>query len=131
MTDSKELIKVESQDKSWEEALKTENWISPEVNIYETDNHYFLQANMPGVNRSNIKITLESDHLVLMGRVQFANLSDKNYILKEAVNGNYYRKFRITDGIDAANIEAKYEDGQLTLSLAKSDKMKTKIIEID
>lgn len=131
MTGSKELIKVESQDKSWDEALKTEEWIAPDVDIFENEEHYFLIANMPGVQRTNVKVKLESGNLILMGRIQFAENKNRSHILKETKTANYYRKFKISESVDEAKIEAKLENGQLHIALAKSDRMKTRIIDID
>ena len=131
MTDKKDLIKVESQDSSWDEALKTESWIAPDVNIYDTDEHYFIVANMPGVERTNIKVKLENGYLILMGRVHSPKMDNNSYILNETKIGNFYRKFKISENVDESKIEAKYENGQMHLALAKSDRMKTRMIDID
>ena len=130
MTENNELVKVESQDKSWDEALKTETWISPDVNIYENEENYFIQAVMPGVERTNIKVRIEDGHLILMGRISFDETNNRSYILKENQTGNFYRKFKFSESVDESKISAKLENGLLTVSLAKSDRIKTKIIDI-
>ena len=55
MAETKEYTKVEESN-SWEYALENESWIAPLVDIYETDDDYVLIANMPGVNREDVKI---------------------------------------------------------------------------
>ena len=58
MAETKEMVEV-NQPKSWDEALEQESWIAPLVDIYETNDDYFLTAVMPGVKKENVKIKLE------------------------------------------------------------------------
>ncbi len=80
MTETKELAKVEKID-SWDYALENEAWIAPLVDIYETDNDYFLIASMPGVAREDIKIKLEDGNLIIMGRVKSAEKDKTKYLM--------------------------------------------------
>ncbi len=129
MTDTKTLHEVTTQ-KSWEEALEKESWIAPLIDIYETNDDYFLTAQMPGVTKENIKIKLEEGHLILMGRINFEDAVNKKYVLKESETGNYYRRFRISDSIDESKIDAKLENGILNIKLPKHERVKPKTIEI-
>lgn len=129
MTENKEMIKVDEKQ-NWEEALNSEIWISPVVDVYETEKDFILLANMPGVERKNIKLKLENDALVIMGKIDYESAKNRNYILKETETGNYLRKFKIADTIDQSNIEAKFENGQLIVVLAKSEKIKPVTIDI-
>lgn len=130
MTENKELIKVE-ETKSWEEALNAEKWISPKSDIYESADEFWLIVNLPGVSRANIKIKIEDGHLIVMGRIDYDNLITRKYVMQENELGNYYRKFKLSDSVDGSKIEARYDDGQLVIKLAKSEKMKVKNIQIN
>ncbi len=129
MTENKELIKID-ENQNWEEALNSEIWIAPLVDVYETEKDFILLANMPGVERKNIKLKLENDTLVIMGKVDCESANSRNYILKEKETGNYLRRFKIADTIDQSNIEAKFENGQLQVVLGKSEKIKPITIDI-
>ncbi len=132
MVDNKELVKIEeSEVKSWEEALEKQSWFAPLVDIYETENDYVLTANMPGVSKDNVKIKLEEGNLVIMGRVQYEDLVNRHYILNESELGNFYRKFKLSESIDESKIQAKFENGQLFVTLPKHDRIKPRTIEIN
>ena len=129
MTENKELIKVD-ENQNWEEVLDTENWISPLVDVFETKDDFILSANMPGVERKNIKLKLEDQNLIIIGKIDYQSKINRNYILQESEIGNYYRKFKIADTIDTSKIEAKFDNGQLSVKLAKSERIKPITINI-
>ncbi len=129
MTDTKELTKVEETN-SWEHALENESWMAPLVDIYETDNDYYLIANMPGVKREDVKIKLEDGDLIIMGRKHLADEENRRYLMKEIDSGNYYRKFNLSESIDDEKIEAAMENGILKIHLPKVERVKPKTIEI-
>ncbi len=129
MTDNKEMVEVKEK-KSWDEALEKEPWIAPLIDIYETENEYYLTANMPGVSKENVKIKLEDGFLVIMGRINFEESVNRKYVLNEIEFGNYYRRFKITDSVDEQKIDAKLENGVLNVKLPKHERIKPKTIEI-
>lgn len=129
MTENKELVKIE-EAQNWEESLNTESWIAPLVDVYETDDDFILLANMPGVERKNIKLKLEEENLVMMGKIDYESVKNRNYVLKENETGNFFRKFKIADTIDTSKIEAKFDNGQLTVKLGKNERIKPMTIDI-
>ncbi len=129
MSEVKEKLEVTNK-KSWDEALENESWIAPLVDIYETQEDYFLTAQMPGVKKENVKIKLEEGNLVIMGRIDYEQNISNKYVLKEAEIGNFYRRFKISDSVDETKIDAKLENGILNVKLPKHDRLKPKTIEI-
>ena len=130
MTDNKDIVTVKETEQNWEETLETEAVVAPFVDVYETENDFHLVANMPGVTRDNVKIKLEEESLAIFGKVNYKDLKNKKYILNENEVGNYYRKFRISNSVDETKIEARFENGQLTVKLPKHDRIKPRTIEI-
>ena len=129
--ENKEMIPVkEEKNNLIEELLETQNYISPLVNIYETDDEFVLSADMPGVVRKDVKVKVENDLLIMFGRIDYVNEINKNYILNEQELGNYYRTFRISDSVDQSNIKAKYDNGKLVVNLQKNEKVKPRTINI-
>jgi len=129
MSDTKTMHEVTTQN-SWEEALEKESWVAPLIDIYETKDDYFLTAQMPGVSKENVKIKLEEGYLIIMGRINFNDVVNKKYVLKESETGNYYRRFKVSDNIDESKIDAKLENGILNIKLPKHERIKPKTIEI-
>lgn len=129
MVQNKEAVEVRPA-RTWEEALEKESWIAPLIDIYETDDDYFLSAYLPGVTKENVKIKLEDNNLVIMGRVDYETLINRKYVLKEMEVGNFYRRFKISDSIDESKVDAKLENGILTVKLPKHERIKPKTIEI-
>lgn len=129
MNEEKTMVDVKEQ-RSFEEALERESWVAPLVDIYETNDDYVILANMPGVAKDDVKIKLEDGSLVLMGLINFEEAKGRKYTLKETETGNFYRKFKISDGVDESRISANLESGVLKVLLPKHDRIKPKNIEI-
>ncbi len=128
---NKELVPIkEKETKQIEELLETQNYISPNVNIYETDNEFVLLADMPGIPRKNVKVKLDNHLLIIFGQIDYEDKINKKYILNEVEIGNYFRTFKISESVDRSDIEAKYDDGQLVVKLPKNEKVKPRTIEI-
>ena len=131
MSDNKEIIAVKAfNNYSIEEILRTQNNILPSSDIYENADEYILIANMPGVSRSEVQVKVIEESLIVFGRINYDETINRDYILNENELGNYFRKFKISDSIDKANISAKYDNGQLIVHLPKSEKIKPRTIDI-
>ena len=131
MSDNKEIIAVKALNNySIEEILRSQNNISPASDIYENNDEYILVANMPGVPRSEVQVKVIEDSLIVFGKINYSEVSNRNYILNENEVGNYFRKFNISDSIDRTKINAKYDNGQLIVNLPKSEKTKPRTIDI-
>ena len=132
MSEKKELVAVNNYNSdSINELLKTQNSISPVVDIFETENDYFLIANLPGVERSNIQVKLDDKSLIVFGKINFEEAVNRKYILNEKEIGNYFRSFKISDSIDKEKINARYDNGQLIVTLPKHDRVKSRKIDIN
>ena len=129
--ENKEMVPVKEMGTNFiNELLDTQNYISPLVNIYETDDEFVLTANIPGVVRDNVKVRVEDDMLIMFGAIQYEEAINRNYILNEGEIGNYYRKCKISDSVDQSNIEARYDNGQLVVNLQKKEEVKPRRIDI-
>ncbi|PID58972.1 MAG: heat-shock protein Hsp20 [Ignavibacteriae bacterium] len=129
MEETKDLVKV-NETRSWEDAIEKESWIAPMVDIYETSDDYNLVANMPGVTKENVKIKVEEESLIIMGRTDFLAEISKKYIVKEIDSSNYYIKFKLADSVNSDKIDAKMENGRLYVTLPKLERVKPRTIEI-
>jgi len=131
MSENKDIIAVKAlNNNSIDEILRKENNILPSTDIYENTDEFILVANMPGVSRSEIQVKVIDESLIVFGRINYNEIVSKDYILNENEIGNYFRKFKISESIDKTKINAKYDNGQLIVTLPKSAKVKPRTIEI-
>lgn len=112
------------------EILESEYSKEPFVNIYETNDDFVLIAEMPGVSREYVSLRIENNSLIIFGRINYHEAINRKYILNENSIGNYFRRFNISDNIDAAKISAQMENGQLIVTLPKYEKVKPRSIHI-
>jgi len=105
-------------------------YVSPEVNIFETIDGYVLEAEMPGVSKSDLEITLEGNEITIVGHRQNEAVLGMP-LFQERTLADYRRIFELDPAIDAARIAAKMEQGVLSLMLPKSEKVKPRMIKVD
>ena len=131
MSENKEIIAVRNlNNHSIEEILSKQNSVLPSSDIYENTDEYILIANMPGVSRNDIQVKIVDESLIIFGKIKYDEVMSREYILNENELGNYFRKFRISDTIDKTKISAKYDNGQLVVTLPKHEKVKPRKIDI-
>lgn len=103
----------------------------PKVDIEEAENGYTIRADLPGLDRSDVKITVENGTLRLEGEKKEDSKKEKGkYYHLERSYGKFSRSFALNDEIDAQNITAAMNNGVLVLSLPKSEQSKPKSIEV-
>jgi HSP20 family protein len=103
-------------------------YVLPAVNIYETDDGYLLEADMPGVSREGLEIFLDQNELTLIGRRRGVSMPTTHY--RESSEGDFRRVFELNPEIDTEKISARVENGVLTLSLAKREQVKPRRIKV-
>ncbi|MDZ7343084.1 MAG: Hsp20/alpha crystallin family protein [candidate division KSB1 bacterium] len=104
---------------------------TPKVDVSETKEHFIVRAELPGLKKDEVKLTLENNVLTLSGEKRDERKQDEgNYRWRESRYGKFERSFRLTDGIDRNNITADYKDGVLTITLPKTKEAQSKEIEI-
>jgi len=120
-----ELTKIKKDAYNNEEYV-----LLPPVDIYETDNEFVIKAEMPGVKKDGVNVTLDNNELEITGKIN-GNLPDEKDLKYSEFNlYNYHRKFNVGDTIDRNALSAGLEDGILTLTLPKREEVKPKKIEV-
>lgn len=103
--------------------------VAPEVNIFETKDEYILEAEMPGVSKQGLEITLEGNVLTLVGHRSDA-IPAGEAVYRESRPVDYRRVFELDPAVDGEKISAKVEEGVLTLTLPKSERVKPRKIAV-
>jgi HSP20 family protein len=106
------------------------SWL-PAVDIHEDGEHLVFSAEVPGISKDAIEITLENHHLTLRGERRFEREEERDkYHRIERAYGAFSRTFRLPSDVDASKATASFDNGVLTVSLPKSDEAKPKKLEI-
>lgn len=103
-------------------------YVRPAVDIFETEDHLTLVADLPGVAKEDLDINLERGILTIKGAVKGG--APGKSVFREFALGNYFRQFQLPDEIDTEKTSAELKKGVLTLSLPKSAAAKPRRIEI-
>jgi HSP20 family protein len=95
------------------------------VNIAEDEKNIYIEAELAGLKKEDVKVTIEDGVLTIRGeRKQETEEKKKNYHRVERVFGSFSRSFTLGENVDKDNIDAKYEDGVLHLTLPKVEPVK-------
>jgi HSP20 family protein len=106
------------------------NLSRPDTDIYETPDSYVIKVDMPGTPKDGVHVTLDRNSLVLKGIMEGRDGEDVALLYKELNRSGYYRVLNLGEGVDRNNIDARYEEGVLTVRLLKKEKVQPKQIVI-
>lgn len=113
-----------------QETMAAVEWV-PRVDIAETDTAYLIKAEIPGVNKEDVKITVDDGILTISGeRREEKEEKNKKFHRVERIYGKFSRSFTLPDNVDESKIDAEFKDGVLTLTIPKTEKAKPKAVEV-
>jgi HSP20 family protein len=113
-----------------DEVMNTSNY-TPRVRISEDKDNFYLNLEMPGIPKDDVKISLENNTLSVSGTKKHQSKSeDTNLIMNEIYYGEFCRSFNLSDDIKTDNIDAEFKDGLLTITLPKKEEVKPVVKEI-
>jgi len=92
----------------------------PNADIYETEDALTVVLEMPGVEKKDVNVNIESDVLRVDGQIDFSKYENLDPVYSEYNVGHYARAFTLSDKIDQDGINAELDNGVLTLTLKKS-----------
>ena len=123
------MTKTEKRPVAENQQAGPRTYVSPRVNITETKDGYLLEAEMPGVNKGGLEVSLEGNELTLVGRRQ-EETQDLQLVYRESTKRDFRRVFVLDPTIDSAKIDAKMDNGVLRLHLPKAEKVKPRRISV-
>lgn len=104
---------------------KDEFFRTPLTNIIDEGDKYSITAELPGLDKGDIEITIHDGFLEIKGEQKKEQEEKKDgYVRKEYHSSSYHRSFNIPENIDEENIDAKLDKGVLTLKLPKKEEEK-------
>ena len=115
----------------WKNPLNTKtNW-KPEIDIKESDNLFQIKADIPGLTKKDIKISVKGDQLTISGeRKKIIDKENDHYHYRERSVGKFNRSFNLPESINKDKIHASFKNGILSIELEKHEEIVPKEMEI-
>ena len=103
------------------------------IDVTADEKQVVIQASLPGVKPEDVSVTIEDNRLTIAGQVNSIEESEKDmYVIRERNSGSFYRSLALPKDLQDDNVEARFENGVLTLTLPRVPEVKpqAKTIEI-
>lgn len=111
------------------ERRQTEEFVAPASSVTENGDSYTLMVEMPGVNKEGLEITIEKNELTIIGRRSMPAI-EGTLLHRESRSENFRRAFELDPSIDTSKINAKVDQGIVTLELPKTERVKPRKITV-
>ena len=106
---------------------------SPRIDISEDEKSILIDAEIPGVKKENLKITMQDNILTIEGeKKKVSEEKEKNFYREERTYGKFKRSFTLPVEVDSEKVDAKFSDGMLEIKLNKMEPKvaKERVIEL-
>jgi len=114
---------------AWE-GPKGDGWY-PYVDVHETEEAYVLEADLPGMKAEDITVTVEEHEVVLKGERRAEHEETKEGMRRvERAFGTFYRRVTLPGAVKPEEVNARYVNGVLTVTVPKAEAAKAKHVEI-
>jgi HSP20 family protein len=106
---------------------------APAVDIFETEKHdLVVRAELPGMSREDIEVTVENATLVLKGEKKFdTEIKDEQYRRVERTYGTFHRSFTLPNTVDTSKVTADVKNGVLTVKLPFREEARPRTINVE
>lgn len=114
-----------------EEGINTTSFVPP-VDIYEDEHNIVLKVEVPGIDQKDLDIRIENQTITIRGERKFEKeTKEENYHRVERRYGSFQRSFGLPNTVNPEQVTAKYDNGILTVTMAKRAEAKPKQIKVD
>jgi HSP20 family protein len=104
---------------------------APPIDVIETADEYLIRADLPGVSKSDLSVTLEDGELILKATRRAEPLAEgAQYVFNERAYGTFTRTFGMPSWAEASSINADFKHGVLTVKVQKTEKAKARTIAV-
>lgn len=121
-------------DEMWRRSLRPQgggNWY-PAIDVKENENEYKLVAELPGMTKEDVKISVTDNIVTIRGEKKAAHEEqNENWHQVERAYGLFERSFTLGTAVNASNVKARFESGVLTVILPKSEEARPREIRIE
>jgi HSP20 family protein len=112
-------------DRPWEICREIRGW-QPSVDLYETDDAFILEADLPGVKSDDVKLETKNNHLILRGSRSLEPRSlEGQFHTMERASGYFVRRLRLPHAVDNETVTGEYHDGVFRAKLPKAKRVQS------
>lgn len=117
-------------EREGKDLFRRNDW-APAVDIKETKEAFVIEAELPGMKKEDVKVTVHDGVLTIQGeRKKEEETDDDKHHRIERVYGSFLRRFTLPENVDEDSIKARFKEGVLSLTLAKAEPAEPKAIEV-
>jgi len=105
---------------------------TPAFDVYENQNNFVVKAELPGMKKEDINVSLHDGSLIISGERKAETYEEGTEVYRsERFFGRFQRVITLPATVAASQVKAEYKDGVLTVTLPKSEEAKPKQIEVN
>lgn len=110
--------------------MSSYDWM-PDVDVFEQDNKIVVRADLPGMRKEDIDVSVRDDTLILRGhREEEKEVKGQTYYGFERATGRFYRSIGLPDGVSPDDVGALYKDGVLEVAFPKKEIQEPRSIQV-
>lgn len=117
-----EVAKTDKNENALAKELRTLR-LSPRADILEAKDCFYIRLDMPGVAKDDVHVDFEEGVITVRGQANCPDFEASSPLHRGFDVKEYYRSFQLVEGINYAKIEAKIQDGVLTVTLPKAEEV--------
>ena len=103
----------------------------PAINILEKDDAILISADLPGLHAEDVEVTVEEGVLTIRGERKLEEANEgETYHRVERLYGVFERSFTLSNSVDTTKIDARFKNGEMTLTLPKREESKPRTVKI-
>src|SRR5947199_4685993 len=107
-----------------------QRWV-PAMDLVEADDHFLLKADLPGLGEDDVKIEIRDNALTISGERRAEHESrERGWYRVERSFGRFSRSLTLPEGVDAARVEAEFDQGVLQVRIPKPEERKPRRVAI-
>jgi len=113
-----------------QEGMVSGQW-TPPVDIFETQEHIVIRAEVPGIDQSALDVEVKDDQLILQGDRKFEQVAGRTYHRVERAYGGFRRVFSLPVTVQQEQVRAVLKNGVLEITLPKEEKGTPKQVQVE
>jgi HSP20 family protein len=122
--------RLPARRESGRESLTVADW-APTVDIAEDDKEYLIKAEIPEVDKKDVKVTVQEGVLTIQGeRKQEKEENGRRFHRIERSYGSFVRSFSLPEDVAEDKVKAEFKDGVLFVHLPKAERPQPKAVEV-
>lgn len=111
-------------------SMSTSAW-TPAIDISETNDSYIIRAELPGIKKDGVKITMHNNVITIRGeKKNDVEKKEENYHVVERSYGSFERSFTLPGTVRSETVDARFDDGILSITLPKTKEAKEEVIDV-